>query len=365
MHAGTMHSHASRRLLTAIACCLLIGACATGPQATALRAQPALLSALDPVPARDARAGFRANFCASLAREPGGAVPVAGCDALLWHLDDEPAPAAPVALPDADLRVYVVGGAFSDCFGEASVAYREGIERLRARGVQASAIAIESRSGSRRNASLIAERLRTDAPPANARVILVGYSKGAVDILDFLVGHPVEAQQVDAVVSVAGPVRGSALADQGAWLYDHLLAHAFSSRCTGGDGGVLDSIRSSRQGEWLAAHALPVHVRYYSLSAFTTRGQLARALRPSWRVLARGDPRNDGQVTVSESLLPGSTLLGYANADHWSVAIDIEQAIGPLAGRKDATPFPRAALFESIVTTVAAELTATDTGTTP
>lgn len=44
------------------------------------------------------------------------------------------------------------------------------------------------------------------------RIALVGYSKGALDILQFLVDFPAPAAWVDAVVSVSGPITGSPLA---------------------------------------------------------------------------------------------------------------------------------------------------------
>ena len=38
------------------------------------------------------------------------------------------------------------------------------------------------------------------------------------------------------------------------------------------------------------------------------------------------DGRNDSQVIFYDQLIPGSTLLGYLNADHWAVAVPIARA---------------------------------------
>jgi hypothetical protein len=35
-------------------------------------------------------------------------------------------------------------------------------------------------------------------------------------------------------------------------------------------------------------------------------------------------PRNDGLLLIYDQIIPGGTLLGYANADHWSVALSLE-----------------------------------------
>ena len=34
---------------------------------------------------------------------------------------------------------------------------------------------------------------------------------------------------------------------------------------------------------------------------------------------------NDGQLLFIDQLIPGSALLGYVNADHWTVAIPVEE----------------------------------------
>ena len=49
-----------------------------------------------------------------------------------------------------------------------------------------------------------------DGPP---RVVLVGYSKGAPDILEAIVNYPEIRPRVAAVVSAAGAVGGSPLAN--------------------------------------------------------------------------------------------------------------------------------------------------------
>jgi hypothetical protein len=353
-----------RILALVLTASILLAACATVPSAAGYRAGAAVFGTGSPGAASDARARFRALFCVVANREDPAASDA--CADLLWLLSDEPAaPAAPPALAPLGpgLRVYVVGGAFSDCFGEASLAFRGGIERLAREGHRVRALPISGRSGAEHNARLVADALAADTLAVSDRVVLIGYSKGMVDILHFLSGHPAQAALVDAVVSVAGPVRGSLLAAEGAWAYDLLLAHAFGSRCDPGDGGVVDSLTPQVRKTWLAAHPLPAGTRFYTLSAFTTRERIARGLLPSWRMLARRDPRNDGQVTIDESLVPGSELLGYANADHWGVAIDIEQALQVIAARRDATPFPRDVLFESIVRLVDADLARAEAAT--
>ena len=346
----------ARAIFTVLALCAA-GACTTVPPAPVLRAMPTVLpSAAEGVPA-DGRASFRARFCA-LARDSAATAGDDACADWLWRLDDEPPPAAaPPDRPlDGALRVFIVGGAFSDCYGARSVAWRGATERLSAAGLRVSSLPINGRSSADHNARLIAEAFAEAPPSADDRVIMVGYSKGAIDALHFLANHPEQARVVDALVSVAGPIHGSRVADRGAWLYDTFLQRSFAGRCDPGDGGVVDSLRVETRQAWLAEHGLPDGVRYYSLAAFTTREHIARALMPSWRILAREDVRNDGQVAVSEALLPGSTLLAFVNADHWDLAIDIEDELKMLAKRRDGREFPHGLLFEAIVRHVASDL---------
>lgn len=51
--------------------------------------------------------------------------------------------------------------------------------------------------------------------PADTRpVIVVAYSKGLPDLLEMVVRHPAAAESIAAIVSVAGAVNGSLLADR-------------------------------------------------------------------------------------------------------------------------------------------------------
>jgi len=256
------------------------------------------------------------------------------------------------------LRVFVVGGAFAGCFGDGSLAYRRAIEALAGQGLRARPVEVSGRSSAEFNAALIAADLAGEVFTEDDLVVLVGYSKGVIDILHFLVEFPALAARVDAVVGISGPVLGSRVASRADWIYDLLFKESFATRCDPGDGEVIDSLLPDVRLQWMKAHALPEHVRYFTLGAFTTREHIARGLVSSWEILAKDDLRNDGQVTIDSALIPGSVLLGYANSDHWALAIDIEEELEWLSHRPDPQPFPRTALFEALLRTVAEDLQA-------
>lgn len=306
----------------------------------------------------DGRARFREVFCSLASRD--APLSPAACDDLLWHLEDEPPASAPgtgreAALP-VGYRVFVVTGALGDCHYDDLVPFGREIARLAGTGLGIEVITVGGRSSAAHNAVQIADALRAAGLQDDERVILLGYSKGAVDILQFLVDEPALASRVDAAVSVAGPIFGSPLADQGAWWYRHFLSKAFGGKCDPGDGGVVDSLRPAERAAWMQAHPLPPHVKYFSIVAFTTEAHLSRGLRLTWEMLGGPEHRNDGQIVASDAIIPASVLLGYVNADHWDVALPLERQFPRLAARPDPRQFPRDALFDALLMYVAEAL---------
>lgn len=351
---------AARIAQVAVAAGLLLGGCAATPDADALRAEPVPINTRDgSPPLRDGRADFRNVFCAILHANGPAPDDDAGCERWLWRLPDEPghteAYGARSAAP-ANLAIFVVTGAFSECVGENSRPFGAAAARWRTGGATVETIVVGGRSGTAGNARQIAAAIEQASPGEERTVIVIGYSKGTLDTLRFLVDFPLLAARVDALVSIAGPVFGTPLADTAEPTYAALLAKLPYDKCPPGDGEVINSLRPAVAIEWITANPPPAGVRYYSLAAFTTREHVARVLVPAWRMLNRHDARNDGQVLAADAVVPGSTLLGYANADHWGVAQQIEVAHPFLAGRRDPMLFPLDPLFDAIVQFVSADL---------
>jgi hypothetical protein len=316
-------------------------------------------------PARDGRGAFRDVFCSIMRSDQGAGAEELDCDRWLWRLIDEPAvdpgPGA-AALDSAQVEVVLVTGAFSECMGGQSRPLAAGADLLQARGARVRTVVVGGRSGSDHNARQIAESLQTSPVDSGRAVILVGYSKGGLDILHFMVEYPEIAADVDAVVGVATPVFGSPLADLAAPAYRAILANLPHDKCPPGDGGVLSDLRPEVATQWLAANPLPTGVRFYSLAAFAAKDRVARALEPTWKHLGSMEVRNDGQVVAADALIPGATLLGFANADHWGIALTTEAVHPVLLARTDRRPFPLEQLLVAIVTFVVDDLEPTGQG---
>ena len=93
----------------------------------------------------------------------------------------------------------------------------------------------------------------------------------------------------------------------------------------------MESLRPETRKAWLAAHVLPREVRYYSLVAYPQPERISSLLKPSYRQLSRVDARNDSQVIFYDQVVPGGTLLGYLNADHWAVVAPIARSHSTIA----------------------------------
>jgi hypothetical protein len=190
-----------------------------------------------------------------------------------------------------------------------------------------------------------------------AQLVLVGYSKGVADILEAVVAYPEIRSRVAAVVSAAGAVGGSPLANDAEQYQADMLRHFPGATCTSGDGGAVQSLRPATRKAWMAQNPLPNELRYYSLVTFPQPERISSILKSSYDKLSRVDARNDSQVIFYDQVVPGSALLGYVNADHWALAVPVARThtmIGSLFVTQNA--YPREALTEAILRFVEEDL---------
>ncbi len=323
---------------------------------------PLILAPISNTTTADARGRFREIYCA-VREDHGRQLPDdRPCDEAIWKLAGEPAPSGrPVDLgtPRLGLRVLAVPGLFNDCLDPMVSAFSDALAHLETRGFKTGRIPVEGRSGCARNARLIRDYLISAALEPGEKALLVGYSKGTPDILEALVAYPEIRPRVAAVVSVAGAVGGSPLADELADFYQSILMHAPAPHCPAGDGGAMESLKPRTRHLWLSKNPLPGGIRFYSLANFAGREEISAVMRPKYDRLARIDARNDGSVIFYDMIIPGSTLLGYARADHAAVAIPANRTWPTLsAGILDRNAFPREVLLEALVRFVEEDLLA-------
>jgi hypothetical protein len=136
------------------------------------------------------------------------------CEEALVRLENE---APPTGLPvdlgvsPSPMRIMVVLGLGAKCvenFLDFQMTVTEHLARF---GHDIGILDVEALSSSARNAVLIREAIMALPDPTEdrRRLVLVGYSKGAPDILEAVAAYPELQQRVSAVVSVAGAVGGT------------------------------------------------------------------------------------------------------------------------------------------------------------
>jgi hypothetical protein len=210
---------------------------------------------------------------------------------------------------------------------------------------------VEAISSSFRNASLIREAVMAMPDPEKGkRIVLLGYSKGTPDILEAVTTYKDLQKRVTAVVSVAGTVGGSPLANDTTQSMLNLMTYFPDAECGPGDKGALESLKPKVRKRWLADHALPASIRYYSIVTYPDTNQISSILKPFYKKLSQVDSRNDSQMIFYDQLIPGSVLLGYVNADHWAIAIPLNRSHPFISSNFiDKNAFPREVLLEAIV----------------
>jgi hypothetical protein len=277
-------------------------------------------------------------------------------------LSDEPPgsaengpPAAP-AQPTVD--IVFAGGIFGECLGESVKLFGDSLGVLSKAGYRISYAPVRGRAGSSINAEIIrAHVMKQGEAHSSLKTLLVSYSKGTSDALTALSDFPELAQHVAAVLSVAGVVNGSPLADDMAELYASTFAGLPYSACEVTDRQEVDSLTRKRRGQWLSHQSLPDNVLYFSIVGIPHPERVSRALYPFYRRLAYMDPLNDGQVVFYDAVIPESRLLAYVNADHWAIALPFEGSGLPLTTTFiNQNHFPRAQMLMAAVREVEAGL---------
>jgi len=339
----------------ALAAILALAACATKPLIPySTETPPLALVEASQAGVQDKRARFREIYCAVLEAH-GSALPdYRPCEDALTRVGAEPAgTSAPVDLGQSGrhLIAAVVPGIGYDCFRPWLNPPNTVVQNLRQSGYDGIMLKVDGLSGSANNARQIRDAVM--AMPMSegaAQLVLIGYSKGAADILEAVVAYPEIRSRVAAVVSAAGAVGGSPLANDAEQYQADMLRHFPGAACHSGDGGAVQSLRPATRRAWMASHPLPRDLHYYSLVTFPQPERISSILESSYEKLSRVDARNDSQVIFYDQVVPGSVLMGYVNADHWALAVPVSRTHTTIASLfVTQNAYPREALTEAIL----------------
>ena len=297
-------------------------------------------------------AGFADIFCSVLKQNSAASSQWGPC---ARYIDSPGKEDLSLPAMSAKYRVLIVPGILSSCVSD-TPAFQEGQDVLKKQyGMDVALLQVPNDS-SESNAKMIGEYLRSHPSADGKKFILVGYSKGGPDIQTALAQEPGMKDQVAAFISVAGASGGSPIADLLPQFVEKYMKTVPIPSCQGDLSTGFRSLKREIRQAFLAAHPQLV-VPTYSIIAKADQATTSKSLLQTWHMLAAYGGDEDGQLLKDDAIVPGAKFLGAALADHFAIALPFDKSTdATIRSQMDKTAYPRAALLESLIRFVTADL---------
>ncbi len=191
----------------------------------------------------------------------------------------------------------------------------DNLRRLEHRGLEAREVPVDTEGRLTDNVEVVRDALQ-DAAYFGRTVVLVGHSKGGVEVLSTLALYPELRQHVRAVVTLQAPYGGSVIANDVSTTptLRRLLDVAFPTLFQGNAASV-DDLSYARRQEFIRRHPYPRDVPTVSLA--TSRLSRRSIMRPLCTyVKERYGWACDGLVNAVDAEVPGSRVVRLDDMDH-------------------------------------------------
>lgn len=270
---------------------------------------------------------------------------------------------APVNLDpfSGNIWIVAVGGYLSACMRWMAPIFGDSLAHLKNLGANTTTALVAGRSGTVHNSKIVQQTIESLPLGANDKVIVIAHSKGVIDTMEMMMGFPETAKKINALIGVTGAVAGSPVSVELPYILRKILVDGPLPACPTGDKLALSDLQPEIRKDFLAKFKMPDHIKPFSIAAWPGRDNMSTGYRFMRTMLDKYDTANDGQVTVGDSIIPGSTMLGIMNADHGAVALPFNRnnTIGAKLGSglfRDFNAFPREVMMEAAIRFVLEEI---------
>jgi hypothetical protein len=299
----------------------------------------------------DQSLAFGNLFCTVLSQNNPDGGEWGSCSQYLEVPGEKTVPLEPIP---TKYRVLIVPGLMNTCFAGAPP-YKEGQAYLKEKyGLTVEMLPLPNNScedNAREIAAYLSGKLKEDS----RRYIVFGYSKGTPDFQVALAKEPEVAAAVAAFISVAGASGGSPVADTIPGQADRWIRQYSLPNCKGDLSQGFKSLSQTARRAFLSSHPHPI-VPTYSVAAVSNLTNTSKMLLQTWQILSAFDPKNDSQVIKDDAIVPESTYLGSALADHFAIALPFETSNESVKSGADKNHYPRSALLEAMIRFVIQDL---------
>lgn len=219
----------------------------------------------------------------------------------------------------ADHHVYlVVGGIFTEHYPGYMTAVHE---RLRRSGLDSRPIPVDTEASVETNATFIRDFVLALSAETGQRVVLIGHSKGGVDVGAAVARFPELRPAVHGVITLGAPIWGSPLAE--AVITDPTTAALAAQvmRWLSGDPEALLDMGRARRAAFNKEFPYPRDVPTLSFASSADEASAS----PMWPLVthlkATANLPNDGMVCTPDALLPGADVVCAHDIDHAETAL--------------------------------------------